>query len=255
MSNIGEQIQNRLLLSDKVVTSARTNATTVALALAKRAKEVEGPKTSLSASDFEAVLRFLAGGLEQSSNAMRQAEQTVAAEKADDLAIRTARDFNAAELHTLLARLRSAIDEHLGNDGLGRYGIEEDSPRTPRKLAEYTFNVVQLLHKYPIKVTSPFGSSLDTAAVIAVLEPKAKALETIVADDDREWRELEDAYAKRNRAIEVWNDAYQGTASALEGMYRFAGFGELAAKVRPTLRKARGDDPGPDVASEPAGGK
>jgi hypothetical protein len=67
-------------------------------------------------------------------------------------------------------------------------------------------------------------------------------LDGLIADDDREARELEDAYALRDRAVAAWSDAYQGTASALEGLYRRAGWKELAEKVRPTIRKLRGEE-------------
>jgi hypothetical protein len=76
-------------------------------------------------------------------------------------------------------------------------------------------------------------------------------LDGLVADDDREARELEDAFALRDRAIATWSDAYQGTATALEGLYRRAGWKELAEKVRPTARKVRGEDPGEGDAETP----
>jgi hypothetical protein len=55
----------------------------------------------------------------------------------------------------------------------------------------------------------------------------------------------------RDRAITAWSDAYQGTATALEGLYRRAGWKELAEKVRPTIRKLRGDDAGADDVETP----
>jgi hypothetical protein len=77
-------------------------------------------------------------------------------------------------------------------------------------------------------------------------------LDGLVTDDDREARELEDAYSLRDRAIAAWSDAYQGTATALEGLYRRAGRKDLAEKVRPNLRKLRGEDPGAEEAEAPA---
>gem|GEM_PF-6095839 len=39
----------------------------------------------------------------------------------------------------------------------------------------------------------------------------------------------------------------------LEGLYRTAGYVELAERVRPTHRKVRGEDPGTDVESPQTG--
>jgi hypothetical protein len=55
----------------------------------------------------------------------------------------------------------------------------------------------------------------------------------------------------RDRAVAAWSDAYQGTATALEGFYRCAGWKELAEKVRPTVRKLRGEEAGVDEVETP----
>jgi hypothetical protein len=251
MSNVSEQLQNRVRVSEKVVASARTHGDKIASILAEQAIAVEGPATPATVNAFRGVIFALANGLEFCLNAMRNAELVVAAEKADDGPIRTKRDDVASEVATLLVRLRSTIEDHLGAAGLMTYGLAGETSRVPRKVVEQTQNVVHLLEKAPIQLTSPFGSSFDSAAAVAVLRAKAITLEGLVADDDREARELEDAFAMRDRAITAWSDAYQGTATALEGLYRRAGWKELAEKVRPTIRKLRGDDAGADDVETP----
>ena len=110
---------------------------------------------------------------------------------------------------------------------------------------------MQLVENTPIQLTSAFGASFDSAAAASSLKAKATILDGLVADDDREARELEDAHALRDRAVAEWSDAYQGTATTLEGLYRRAGRKELAEKVRPTVRKLRGEDPGADDIETP----
>jgi hypothetical protein len=251
MSNVGEQLQNRVRVSDKVVASARTHGAKIAAILADQAILVEGAATPAKAEAFKAVIYALANGLEHSTKTMRESEQAVAAEKADDPPIRTKRDDATTELAGILIRLRSTIEDHLGADGLKTYGLTGETSRVPRKVSEQAQNVAQLLEKKPIKITSPFGASFDSAIAAGTLNGKANALDGLIADDDREARELEDAYALRDRAVAAWSDAYQGTASALEGLYRRAGWKELAEKVRPTVRQLRGEEVGPEDVETP----
>lgn len=251
MSNIGEQLQNRVRVSDKVVASARTHGGKIASILAEQAIAIEGPATPATVNAFKGVIFALANGLEHCTKAMRNAEQAVAGEKADDPPVRTKRDNGTEDLANGLVRLRSTIEDHLGADGLKTYGLQGETSRVPRKVVENAQNVAQLLEKAPLQITSPFGASFDSAAAAATLKAKATALDAFIADDDREARELEDAFAVRDRAIVAWSDAYQGTATALEGLYRRAGWKELAEKVRPTIRKMRGEEVGADDIETP----
>jgi len=139
-----------------------------------------------------------------------------------------------------------------GRSAVSRYGLGSESPRVPAKLLQYGQNVRKLLDEAPTKVTSPLGSSFDTVVASQAVGKACEELAATVEDDDREARELESAMARRDRADATWSEVYQGTASMLEGLYRLAGWKELADKVRPTQRKTRGEDAGPDL--EEAGG-
>jgi hypothetical protein len=108
-------------------------------------------------------------------------------------------------------------------------------------------NVAQLLKKSPATIKTAFGVSFDTGEAAASIEALHQELKEKIADDDREVRELDDALAKRNRAVAAWVEAYQGTAPSLEGLYRLAGWKELAERVLPTQRTIRGEHPGPEI--------
>jgi hypothetical protein len=244
MTTVSEQLQNRITVSEKVVASARTHAPKIAATLGAQAAEVEGAATPATSQAFEAVISAMANGLEHSTKTMRDKEQTVVAEKADDGPIRIKREEVTRILGGLLVRLRSTVEDHLGPEGLRAYGLAGEASRVPRKVLEQAKNVVQLFEKNPVVSLSPFGDSFHSSFAVTALSSNITTLETLVVDDDREVRELEDAFAARDRAVAAWTDVYQGTATVLEGLYRRAGFKELADKVRPTVRKVRGDDPG-----------
>ena len=140
----------------------------------------------------------------------------------------------------------------MGASALATYGLSTESPRVPAKLLQYTKTVARLLGEHPAVVLSPLGSTFDTSAAMQSVVKQCNQLEAAVGDDHREAREAETALAARDRASAAWSDAYQGTSTALEGLYRLAGYGDLAEKVRPTQRKVRGDDEGADLEAAPA---
>lgn len=259
MAKLSEQVQNQIRVSDKVVASARTHAGVIAKALAEEAVKVQGPLTEATPKVYHALLAALADGLAHSTRALRDTEQALAAERADDVPVRASRDGATSALSALLGLLRRTIEDHLGATALAQYGLASESPRVPAKLVEYAKNVVRLLDESPVVVVSPLGSTFDSNVASQAVTKQCNGLALAVEDDHREARELETALANRDRAGEAWSETYQGTAGVLEGFYRLAGWKELAEKVRPTQRKLRGEDAGADLDAPgpedpPAGG-
>jgi len=254
MSRLSEQVQNQIRVSEKVIASAHTHAGKVAPALAEQANKVQGKNTKATAEAFTAVILAAADGLAHAAAELREREQNLAAERADDGPVRAARDNATTEVSGLVTLLRSTVEDHMGTAALATYGLGGDTPRAPAKLLNLAQNVAQLLEQNPAKVTSPFGTSFDTKTAAQVLKAKAAELAAHIKDDDREARELETAMSDRDRAAAAWVNAYQGTASMLEGLYRQAGLKDLADKVRPTQRRLRGEDAGADAAEAPPAG-
>ncbi|UQA62410.1 hypothetical protein [Polyangium aurulentum] len=254
MSKLSEQVQNQIRVSEKVIASARTHVGKVAAALAEQSLKVQGQATKATAEAFEAVILASADGLEKATADLHEKEQVLAAEKADDGPVRAARDNVTNSVAGLVMLLRSTVEDHLGSAALATYGLGGETPRVPAKLLNHVQNVAQLLEQNPVQITSTLGTSFDTNTAAKALKAKAAELGGHIKDDDREARELETALANRDRAAAAWSDAYQGTAATLEGLYRQAGWKELAEKVRPTQRKLRGEDAGVDVGEAPPAG-
>jgi hypothetical protein len=251
MAELSIQVQNKLSVADKVIASARTHGPKIAAIIAERAKAVQGPATKVTVESVTAVIFAITDGVALANTDLREAELNYYGEKADDAPVKARRDLAVVHIANGLAKLRTAIEGTLGAPGTIQYGIVGDIPRTPHKLVTYTKNIVKLLDENPQKVTTSFGASFDTAPAAIAVKTSLDELELAVHDDNREARELEEAQATRNRAIDAWSDAYQGAASILEGFYRTAGYQELAEKVRTTQRKLRGEDPGDDTNTPP----
>jgi len=247
MSRISQQVQNQITVSGKVIASARTHARKVAEVLAVQVPAPPPPAAQLTPAQWEAVVNGLADQLVADSDALRDRELAYTAEQADDGPVRAARDGKVAEVTALIVRLRSAVEDNLGREALRTYGLQGHTPRNPRTLLGYLRNVANLLRQTPATVTMPFGATFSTDAAATSLEAQHAALLALIQDDDREARELEEAMAQRDRALATWSDRYQGVAATLEGLYRLAGWRELADRIRPTQRAVRGEDSGPEM--------
>jgi len=254
MAELSVQVQNKLSVAEKVVASARTHGPKVAVIIADRAKAIQGPGTKVTAKAVEAVIFAIADGVVHANTELRDAELTYFGEKADDAPIKVARDLAVTRVADVLAQLRTAIEGTLGAPAAAQYGIVGDIPRTPHKLVSYTTNIVKQLEDNPRQVTTPLGASFNTAPAAVAVKATLDDLVKLVNDDNRETRELEEAQTARNRAVDAWSDTYQGAASTFEGLYRTAGYVELAERVRPTHRKLRGEDPGDDINAPPTPG-
>lgn len=248
MSKLSEQVQNQIKISEKVIASAKTHAKKVADELAARDAAVQGDGAKkTTAKAYETAILAIAARLTHATEELRERELEYTAERADDGPIREARDAAVRDLGALMIGLRGTVETTLGRSALTTYGLGGDTPRVPRKLLNHAQNVARLMKKTSASVKTEFGSTFNTEAAATSLEKKHAELDRLIKDDDREARELETALTKRDRAVAVWSETYQGTASALEGMYRLAGWRELADRVRPTQRALRGEDTGAEI--------
>ncbi len=254
MSKLSKQVQNQLQVTEKVVMSARTHAAQIAQALSESlGKMPEAVKPNhlkgitIDAKLSESMILAIAWGLENKAGELRQRELEYTAEQADDPAVREARDEATEQAIELMTGLRATVETVAGREALASYGLLGETTRVPGKLLNHMENVGQLLKKSPATIKKPFGVSFDSAEAASSIEALHEKLAGCISADHREARELEDALTKRNRAMDAWVEAYQSTAAALEGLYRMAGWKELADRIRPTQRTIRGEDPGPEL--------
>ncbi|MCK6589755.1 MAG: hypothetical protein L6Q76_19460, partial [Polyangiaceae bacterium] len=170
MSKLSQQVENQLATSAKVVVSARAHAKTIAIALAERAALIQGPGSKAHAKAHEAVLLALADALDAAAVELRATELAYTAEQADDVPLRAQRDVAHVALVDSITRVRSAVEDAFGREGLKTYGLQGETPRKPhRATLNHVANVIHLLEKKPASVDTEFGTSFDTASVAKAL--------------------------------------------------------------------------------------
>lgn len=250
MAKLSRQVENQMASAAKVSASARTHAPTVSSALAKVVKDAQGANAP-AASVFETLMLSGADALDFASKALYSAELKLAHERSDDVQPRQARDEQQAELVQILAQVKGFVELALDEKGLKTYGLNEDIPRnTARATLNFASKVAHLMDEYPQVKTTAIGITMDTAVLAQMLKAKAAVLAPLVETMDTEARELDEALAERNRSSAQWSDTYQGVATMLMGLYRMAGYKDLADKVKPTIRAAQGNEVAQDVTEE-----
>lgn len=259
MAKKSKLIENRIQSSRHVIGSGETHCDQIAERLAARAIEVEGPGTKLDKAYFVSLIHFLTGALAASVKGMDTAELKVVAEKADDVGLREGRDAATAGLITECVRVRSMVNDALGASSLATYGLEKETPRTPREVASHARTVVGLLKEKPFTETVG-GVTFNSAGIAANLETKAATLDKAIGDMTREEQELAFALGRRDEAVAAWSDDHQGIADMLVGALRLAGLKDLSERVRPTSRVLSGEEvtdpakPLPEPTPVPTGG-
>jgi hypothetical protein len=223
------------------MTAAKTHRAPIAAALAARALEVQGSSTLATKDAFLVVVDFLVDALGQSVTAMDQAELRVVAERSDDVGLRDARDAATSSLLAAAVRVRSMVLDALGAKGLETYGLAGDTPRLSRDLVTHASTVAKLMQEHPFNVTVD-GVTFDSAAMATTLASKVDAVEKTLADMQREEQELVNELGRRHEAIMAWQEAHQGVADALVGLFRLAGRKDLSERVRPSSRTLAGEE-------------
>lgn len=233
------QVENRIKNARSVIQSARSHGPAVAQSLTNRAAPLMAGE--MNKDSVQQMFSLLASLLEAATTELDQAEEACVSEKADDVPIREQRDELAAALIGRMTRLRSVIVDRLGDGGLRTYGLTGATPRIPSEIASHANNVAQLFTNAPVNFSTD-GLSFDSTQLVPSLKAQAATLNETLAMLEREERELQDAIGRRDRVILSWTDSYQGVANTLTGLFRLAGRADLAEKVRPTARKASGEE-------------
>lgn len=175
------------------------------------------------------------------TDTLKEAELSLANERADDAIHRRERDERAHELYKATMRTRSAFDS-VSDDLAGRFGLDGSVPQLPKHLATYVGNALEALRN----CNETFGGNLvtvDPAQIARTLEPLHQKLVDKLDDLTDEEREAEALLVEREKVLKEWQRTYSSVASMLQGAYQLAGEDELADRVRPTVQRARGAEP------------
>jgi len=201
----------------------------------------------LPAGSMLAVFTRLAALLVAATTRMNELELEVQREAGDDNAVLTARDEAHAAVRTAIGQARALVLAFVGKEARKPLGLDAEIPATATELADYARSAADALVRaaLSINVSDNVGVSTDTLG--KQIAAREVTLAGALKDVETEARELNAAIGTRDLALEPWTRAYRGVALTLAGLFTLAGREDLAARVRPTERRARGEEePGDD---------
>jgi hypothetical protein len=129
------------------------------------------------------------------------------------------------------------------------------TPEDPVVLSRFAGEVSNNLQQSKLPPPRVKGAKLDTDDAVASLKDKRMQLDAHIEAVQRELREAQKTLAAKNAAIAAFDQSFAGVATALSGLLLLAGEAELAAKVRPSTRRAgqtaaaAGDEAAPEAPS------
>ncbi|RAL24776.1 hypothetical protein DL240_00775 [Lujinxingia litoralis] len=249
-ASVSVQVSTQLRNGQNVIHALDAHNSSVARTLV--AMQSHDLQLHLEQDEVERWIRWLRHKLHHANESLNQAELAYTARQGTEQPLITARDDAYAQLNDDIRSVRNSIEQILGRKALARFGMHKQPPQRLDDLERYVENVIHLLGKNPT-ATSRLGISMDTASIAASLNDKRQHYNQARQDEKRNRRDIEDAKGLRDQAVERWRVVYLAVAGQLEHLFRLAERPDLAERVRPTLRRARGEEgPEPDAGIPPA---
>jgi len=231
----------------KAVLSRFKIASTIISALDFHAFEVIGalertlfPEGFERTFDIEQVLLAHRDLLIRTRERMRQTDEELTAEAADDKQYRDARDEAVTALRRVLQDARSILTAAYDEDILTFYAFTEEPPRSPDVLGPYAERVLVCMRQRPLSEPSPYGFDLDLGLLADKIETELVPMQISMEDIAREVREIREALAVRNEAVEEFDRVYSAVAESVHAYFLLANRPDLAERVRPTPRRREG---------------
>ncbi len=185
---------------------------------------------------MQSVVTQLRATLVGRRDEMVSADETHERELADDAPARAERDEAADKLTTKLVELREVLTGLFGQT-VTRTVLPEAAPQDPVVLERFAGQVSTALATVNLPAPRVAGAEVNTSAIAEDISDAQSELRNRLELVAREVREAQDTLAKKNRAIEEYDRAFQGVATVLTGLFVLAGQDELANKVRPSARR------------------
>ncbi len=186
--------------------------------------------------DFAAVMRLSCAALEAAKNVMIEKDAEHEAELSDDPEVRARRDAAAAATSEELVSLREVLTGLYGGAIAGKV-LPGSTPQDATMLARFAGEAAANLKKAKFPAARVKGAKVDVAELTESLESKSATLTTELKAVQREVREAEATLTAKNEAILAYDEVFMAVANGLQGILKLAGKNDLAARVRPSLRR------------------
>ena len=241
MSELNQTVITKIHNSGVVSSSMTTNIRQSAERLASRFLELPESQR-LTTEEIKKIMLAELALLESQTNRLRGLAALHATEKSEDLEVREHVNVAYHSLHEVLSATRERIVE-LGGDTLRRtYGIPRTLPRRRNQLKTVCEEILKRFAENPKTFQDRFAGEITSAQLSS---PLGKATQEFADTYDAlqlEQRETEDAMFKRDQEEEQWEQTYRAVSYRMMGAFDLAGMSEHAERLRPTIRRQKGEE-------------
>ncbi|HEY8430104.1 MAG TPA: hypothetical protein VIL20_17100 [Sandaracinaceae bacterium] len=207
---------------------------------------------------FVLIVQALLALLRLASRALRDADARYGDELSDDDPSRIERDAAADALRALIGNVQHSIVGIYGEVYADHVGLLGSLEPRPDMLARRAERIVRQLRTVPVPEPLLEGASIDIERVAARIDEATARLDRALAEVAKEKSEADAALVERDKAAVHWERVVRLVANFMVGLAEVAGEFGIAARIRPTARRLRGDLRGDeletDVPAEPEGG-
>lgn len=231
-----------------VIQAARTHADMVAA----RLLEIMAPALPGEGSENMAgVIQRFGRTLQASVDKLVAADEAHEAEKADDVAVRVELEESIEGVYREIVDFRTGLEAVGQSDAVLHIGLTGTTPRDPTELMRIG-RVIQgqlpgLTNLVPVRRGLVFDAMSYAEPMTLALTRLDDAREAV----RREQREFEVTLLAKNEALAAYDACFMSVARALESLFRLAGLGWLADRVRPSSRRPGTIDELPQAPSVP----
>jgi len=196
----------------------------------------------MPAGSMLALFTRLAAYLVATTKRVDELELALQREAGDDNAVLAARDEAHAAARTAIGQARALVLAFVGQEARKPFGLDAEIPTTATQMADYARSAADALVRAALSINISDNVAVATETLGKQIAAREVTLTKALKDVETEARELKDAIGARDLGLEPWTRAYRGVALTLSGLFTLAGREDLAGRVRPTERSARGEE-------------
>lgn len=191
--------------------------------------------------------------LDAKTDAVRTADIQLVQELSDDLGPLRRRDEKKDEIREHLIGTRGSAEKNFGFAALNDLGLPGEVPKDGTRLATSVEQIIATMTNPDLAMPDPlpWGAAVSSTTWADLLRPLVADPKAEIAAVGAERREVNEARAARDGAVEVWLVDYRSCANLLSEFLSYVGLQDLVDRVRPTERRSRGIDPPPEVPNRP----
>lgn len=244
-AKISKTTSDQLKYSQAVETATAQHGEALATKVEKLVWGDQAPPVS-----FVLIVQALLALLQRAATALRDADARYIDELSDDDPSRVERDTAVAAIRALIGSVQNSVLGVFGEIYAGNVGLVGALEQRPDMLLRRANRIVRQLRTVPAPAPMLDGATIDIEHVASRIEAAAARLASALEAVAQEKSEADAALVARDQAAAHWERVARLVGNFMVGLAEVAGEYGIAARIRPTTRRLRGELGGDDLDTD-----